>query len=64
MLIYGIISIILASLTLIYCITLIISTISSVILDRETTYGVIFVLIIGVLSIIWLVTAILLVVRC
>ena len=64
MLAYGIISIILASLTLIACIVLIIGAILSVVQDKDTAYGIIFILIISVLSIIWLITAILLVIRC
>ena len=64
MLAYGIISIILASITLIACIVLIVGAILSVVQDKDTAYGVIFILIISVLSIIWLITAILLVIRC
>ena len=64
MLAYGIISIILASITLIACIVLIVGAILSVVQDKDTAYGVIFILIVGVLSIIWLITAILLVIRC
>lgn len=64
MLAYGIISIILASLTLIACIVFVVGAVLSVIQDRDTTQGVIFILVIGILSIIWLVTAILLVIRC
>ena len=64
MLAYGIISIILASLTLIACIALIIGAILSVIQDKDTAQGVIFILVISILSIVWLATAILLVIRC
>ena len=64
MLAYGIISIILASLTLIACIVFVVGAVLSVIQDRDTAQGVIFILIIGILSIVWLVTAILLVIRC
>ena len=64
MLAYGIISIILASLTLIACIVLIIGAILSVIQDRDTAQGVIFILMLSILSIVWLATAILLVIRC
>ena len=64
MLAYGIISIILASLTLIACIVFVVGAVLSVIQDRDTAQGVIFILVIGILSIIWLVTAILLVIRC
>lgn len=64
MLAYGIISIILASITLIACIVLIVGAILSVVQDKDTAYGVIFIFIVGVLSIIWLITAILLVIRC
>ena len=64
MLAYGIISIVLASITLIACIVLIVGAILSVVQDKDTAYGVIFIFIVGVLSIIWLITAILLVIRC
>lgn len=64
MLAYGIISIILASLTLIACIVFVVGAVLSVIQDRDTAQGVIFILVVGILSIIWLVTAILLVIKC
>lgn len=64
MLAYGIISIILASLTLIACIVFVVGAVLSIIQDRDTVQGVIFILVIGILSIIWLITAILLVIRC
>ena len=64
MLIYGIISIILASLAIIACTIFIIGAFLSVIQDKETATGVLFMLVFCTFSIIWLITAILLAISC